>query len=142
MSRRTPAAVTTVDLPSGRTLEIVHPRAGAAYTRVKPPAPSPDRDLAVCAMCDSDLVEPTRWERAGDGHWALDLRCPNCEHSSAGVYSDECVDSLDERLDAGAMLIVRDLGRFEHANMTDDVERFIRALHADAILPEDFDPQT
>ena len=31
-----------------------------------------------------------------------------------------------------------DLKRLAHANMTDQIERFIGALQADLILPEDF----
>jgi hypothetical protein len=54
------------------------------------------------------------------------------------VFSQECVDRFDERLDAGMTAVVQDLKKLEQANMADDVERFIGALRAGAILPEDF----
>ena len=138
MSRRTPNAVTTVDLPSGRTLEVVYPQAGDPYTRVRPVEPTEDRDLAVCERCSRDLVEPTVWEPAGAACWRIVLYCPNCDHTSEGVFSEERADDLDSYLDDAAALMVSDLKRLEHANMIDDVERFIGALAADAILPEDF----
>ena len=137
MSQRPPHVVSTVDLPSGKTLEVVKPENGAPYTRVKP-APAGDRDLCVCERCSSELVEPVEWFAAGHERWRVALRCPNCEHFSEGVFSQECVDRFDERLDDGTGVLVNDLKRLRQANMAEDVERFIGALHADAILPEDF----
>ena len=140
MSRRMPShrLVETVDLPSGKTLEVVYTAAGEPFTRVKPVEEKLDRDLAACERCSCRMVEPTDWSGAGAGLWRVALRCPNCEHRSEGVFSQECVDRFDERLDEGTAEMVRDLRRLEQANMADDVERFSAALAADAILPEDF----
>ena len=129
--------VRTVDLPSGKTLEVVYPEAGEPFTRVRP-VPPQDRDLCLCEACGSDLVEPTAWESAGPERWRVALRCPNCEHISEGVFSQSCVDRYDERLDDGTAALVGDLKELERANMADDVERFIGALQAGAIAPEDF----
>lgn len=129
--------VRTVDLPSGKTLEVVYPEAGEPFTRVRPVALQ-DRDLCICEACSSDLVEPVGWETAGSESWRVTLRCPNCEHLSEGVFSQECVDRFDERLDEGTSALVTDLKRLEHAAMVEDVERFVGALLAGAILPEDF----
>ena len=129
--------VRTVDLPSGKTLEVVYPEAGEPFTRVRP-VPAQDRDLCVCEACASDLVEPVEWESAGPERWRVSLRCPNCEHRAEGVFSQECVDRFDESLDEGTGALVADLKRLEHAAMIEDVERFIGALLAGAILPEDF----
>jgi hypothetical protein len=129
--------VRTVDLPSGKTLEVVYPEAGEPFTRVRPAAPQ-DRDLCVCEVCTSELVEPVEWESAGDECWRVTLRCPNCDHRCDGVFSQECVDRFDERLDDGTGALVADLKRMEQAAMAEDVERFVGALLAGAILPEDF----
>lgn len=129
--------VRTVDLPSGKVLEIVYPEAGDPFTRVRP-IPAEDRDLCACQACAGELVEPLGWEAAGPERWRVSLRCPNCEHTSEGVFSQECVDRFDARLDDGTAAMVEDLKRLELANMADDVERFIGALQAGAILPEDF----
>ena len=138
MSRRPPQVVSTVDLPSGKTLEIVQPEHGAPYTRVKPAPADEDRDLSICEHCASELVEPVEWAAAGPERWRVVLSCPNCGHWSEGVFSQECVDQLDERLDEGTEILVRELKRLQQVNMADDVERFIGALNVGAILPEDF----
>jgi hypothetical protein len=139
MSRRTPHVVSTVDLPSGKVLEVVQPETGEPYTRIRPTAPAQeDRDLCICEMCASDLVEPVEWAAAGAGCWRISLSCPNCEYWTEGVFSQECVDRFDERLDDGTAVLVNELKRLRQANMAEDVERFSRALQAGAILPEDF----
>ena len=138
MSRRPPHVVSTVDLPSGKILEVVQPEQGAPYTRVKPAPAEEDRDLCVCEVCASELVEPVDWAAAGPGRWRVALSCPNCEYWTEGVFSQECVDRFDERLDEGTTVLVDELKRLRKANMADDVEVFISALQAGAILPEDF----
>ena len=139
MSRRPPQIVSTVDLPSGKVLEVVQPDRGAPYTRVRQPAlDEAERDLSVCEMCASELVEPVEWEAAGPEAWRVALRCPDCEHWSEGVFSQECVDRFDEQLDDGTAVLLADLKRLEQANMSDAVDRFLGALNAGAILPEDF----
>ena len=139
MSRRPPQVVSTVDLPSGKVLEVVQPETGAPYTRVKEPAyQDSDRDLCICERCSSELVEPVEWAAAGPSSWRVALRCPDCEHWTEGVFSQECVDRFDERLDEGTGVLLDDLKRLEQANMSEAVDRFIGALQAGAILPEDF----
>jgi hypothetical protein len=137
MNRRPPHVVSTVDLPSGKILEVVQPEAGKPYTRVKP-APADDRDLSICEHCASGLVEPVEWAAAGPERWRVALSCPNCDHWTEGVFSQECVDRFDERLDEATTVLVSELKRLEHANMADDIERFISAINVGAILPEDF----
>ena len=137
MSHRPPRVVTTIDLPSGKVLEVVQPDAGAPYTRVKV-APAEDRDLCICEQCGSDLVEPAEWSAAGPERWHVALSCPNCAYWTEGVFSQECVDRFDERLDEGTAVLVAELKRLQHAHMAEDVERFVVALDSGAILPEDF----
>ena len=139
MSRRPPQVVSTVDLPSGKVLEVIQPDTGAPYTRLKQSdLQDSDRDLCVCEMCASELVEPVEWASAGPSSWHVALRCPECEYWTEGVFSQECVDRFDERLDDGTAVLLEDLKRLEHANMSEAVERFVGALNSGAILPEDF----
>ena len=138
MSRRPPQVVSTVDLPSGKILEVVKPDGGVPYTRVKTAPADADRDLCICEACSSDLVEPVEWEAAGPERWRVALSCPNCGYWTEGVFSQECVDRFDERLDEGTAVLVAELKRLRNENMADDVERFTAALNAGAILPEDF----
>jgi hypothetical protein len=123
-------SVRRIVLPSGRTIEVVRFQDGESVS-------SPG--LHICPKCDSDLVQPVSWAEAGDGHhWELVLECPNCWWYESGVFDHADVSALEEKLDDGVTAIVRDLQRLTHANMADQIDRFIAALHADVILPEDF----
>ena len=131
-----PHVIRTVELPSGQTLEAVYPQYGAPYTRLRRAV---DRDLSICCECRSRLVEPTSWESAGPMNWRLGLRCPDCLHARQEVVTAEAADRFDEHLDAVMTLMFADLARFEQASMREACERFIGALGAGAILPEDFE---
>lgn len=133
--------VRRVVLPSGRTIEVVQSGSDAALRPVERAAPSTDqprRELHICRECACDLVYPTEWEEAGPECWRVELRCPNCEWSVTGVFPQELVDAFDEKLDDGTEKVVNDLRRLMHANMSEEIDRFAAALHADALLPEDF----
>lgn len=97
-----------------------------------------ERGLHMCPECASPLVAPVAWEQAGPHEWAVTIQCPNCEWWDADVFDEDTVERFDEELDRGTEALVRDLLRLMRANMEDDVERFVVALRADAILPEDF----
>ena len=132
--------VRRVVLPSGRAIEVVY-FDNQAHTEA-PEAPAPlvhdADDLHRCPDCEQDLVYPIEWEEASSTHWEVHLRCPNCEWSHVGVYDQDTVDRFDEELDRGTEALVRDLRRLTRANMEDEIDRFVLALGADAILPEDF----
>jgi hypothetical protein len=131
-------AVKRVVLPSGKTIEIVYfADVGEPAGPSSLPAP-PATELHICPRCDSRLVYPLGWEEAGEDSWSLELRCPNCEWHGEGTFHQPVVERLDEELDHGTQVLVRDLKQLMHANMEEEVERFIAALRADAILPFDF----
>jgi hypothetical protein len=96
------------------------------------------RLLHICPNCDSELVQPIRWSETSDDRWELLLLCPNCEWSEEGGFSHEQLEELEERLDEGLEDMLRDLQRLSQANMADQIDRFVSALHADLILPDDF----
>ena len=48
------------------------------------------------------------------------------------------MDRFDDRLDEAADQLAADLRNFTRANMEEQLDRFVGALQADAILPEDF----
>ena len=121
-------SVRRIVLPSGRHIEVV--RLGE-HTQVA-------RSLHICPECNSELVQPIDWTEAPDGHWNLILHCPNCDWSTEGRYTQHQVRELEDRLDEGLADMLRDLQRLAQANMADQVDRFVVALHADQVLPEDF----
>ncbi|MEA2167107.1 MAG: hypothetical protein QOF76_407 [Solirubrobacteraceae bacterium] len=127
--------VRRVVLPSGRSIEVVY------FENEPVPAvtsPAHVEDLHVCPACEQHLVYPLEWEEHSATHWEVELRCPNCEWHTIDTYAQDVVDRFDEELDRGTEALVRDLKRLTRANMEEEVERFLAALSADAILPEDF----
>jgi hypothetical protein len=101
-------------------------------------AASPAPPLHVCELCSSDLVQPVEWHEAAPRTWNVTLRCPNCQHDRNGNFSQEVVDELDETLDAGFTTLLAELQELMASNMADEIDRFVSALNAGAILPEDF----
>ena len=138
MSQHNSNYVRRVGLPSGRAIEVVYFENQTAADAPLVPARREDLDLHVCPECDKGLVYPVEWEEASSTHWVVELRCPNCEWESVGLYDQETVDRFDEELDRGTEALVRDLKRLTRANMEEEVERFSSALASDAIWPMDF----
>ena len=116
-------------LPSGKSIEVVR------FNDEGAPATS---GLHVCPDCHSELVQPVAWAEAPEHRWELLLYCPNCRWSDEGIYSQQEVEDLEERLDAGLADMLDDLQRLAQSNMADPVDRFKAALDAEHILPEDF----
>ena len=123
-------SVHRIVLPSGRKIEVVR-----FHDRGATPATGP---LHVCPTCDSPLVQPIEWNEASEEQWELLLRCPNCEWCDEGIFEQESVEELEEHLDSGLAELLGDLHRLTQANMADEIDRFVSALDADLILPEDF----
>ena len=121
--------VRKVTLPSGKTIEVI------SFDDDLGPA---QRDLHECPECESQLVYPVAWDEAEGGGWEVTLRCPNCEWGVSDTFDEERIQRFDETLDRGTEALVADLRKLTRANMEDDVERFINALHAEYVLPEDF----
>ena len=138
MSRRADKGqyVRRVVLPSGRAIDVVYfepppdERAGDVS--------GPVRELHECPSCQCDLVYPVEWEEVSPTHWEVLLRCPNCEWTEVGTFDQPTVDRFDKRLDTGTEILQCDLRRMQQANMAERIDQFVRALDADAILPEDF----
>jgi hypothetical protein len=126
-----------VTLPTGQSVDVLYVE-GDGRAAAPPPAPRREAGLHVCPECSSSLVAPVAWEQAGPREWAVTIQCPNCEWWDADVFDEATVERFDEELDRGTEALVRDLLRLMRANMEDDVDRFVAALRADAILPEDF----
>jgi hypothetical protein len=133
--------VKRVVLPSGKTIEVVYFK----DVPTEPPAeapqeqhPEPDQQLHICFECESELVYPVEWREAGPENWTVLLHCPDCDVHREGVFTQETVERFDEELDRGSEVLARDYGKLMRANMAEEIERFVGALQADAILPEDF----
>jgi hypothetical protein len=141
--------VKRVVLPSGKTIEVVYfketdlpqpaePPVDDIPAVPAPPPAEPHQELHICVECSSELVYPVQWEESGPVNWNVLLHCPNCDVYREGIFTQETVESFDEELDRGADALARDYKRLMRANMAEEIERFVGALHSDAILPEDF----
>ncbi len=94
--------------------------------------------LHICFHCAGELVYPLDWSEEGPRHWRIVLRCPECESRREGVFDQAAVERLDDELDRGSSALLGDLRRMTHANMSEEIEFFARALDADLIMPSDF----
>jgi hypothetical protein len=145
--------VKRVVLPSGKTIEVVYFREAEAHVGEVPlneapmadeanaveHAPAePHQELHVCMDCFSELVYPVHWEESGPENWDVLLHCPNCDVYREGVFAQETVEAFDEELDRGGDALARDYKRLMRANMAEEIDRFVGALEAGAILPDDF----
>ncbi|MEK6227725.1 MAG: hypothetical protein AABM31_00175 [Actinomycetota bacterium] len=127
-----------VVLPSGRTIEVVYFKDAAVEAKPAAPGVQPDQALHSCNSCGSNLVYPLTWEEAGENAWAVSLRCPDCEARRDGIFNQNTVEAFDEELDLGTDALTSDYRRLCRANMADEIDLFVAAIEADAILPEDF----
>jgi hypothetical protein len=142
--------VKRVVLPSGKTIEVVYfketdlpqpavePPVGDIPAVPEVPPAEPHQELHICAECSSELVYPVQWEESGPVNWNVLLHCPNCDLYREGIFTQETVETFDEALDRGADALARDYKSLMRSNMAEEIDRFIGALAADAILPEDF----
>lgn len=123
-------SVHRIILPSGRKIEVVRFEDEGTRTGTRP--------LHICPECGCDLVQPLAWSETEDERWDLELGCPNCQWWTEGVFDQSAVEDLEEHLDEGLAAMLADLQRLTQANMVEEVDRFVSALDAEHILPEDF----
>jgi hypothetical protein len=83
-------------------------------------------------------VYPLRSGEAGPKHWLLTLRCPDCESIREGLFTSDAVELFAEELDDGELVLLCALASLAEERMSEAVEFFIRALHADLIVADDF----
>jgi hypothetical protein len=112
-------------------------------TSLSPPIADPrpgrlDERLLECGGCRSTLMHPADCQEDGPDHWHIELRCPNCGDRKWARCDLEMLDAIDRELDRAEAEIEADLARMTRANMADYLTRFVSALDAGAIEPDDF----
>lgn len=99
----------------------------------------PDQlDLHICRDCASDLVHPLDWVEYGDWHWTVTLYCPDCDQTRSGVFEQVAVELFDEQLDRGTHTMLALVQALETERLQRDADRFVAALNAGYVMPEDF----
>jgi hypothetical protein len=103
------------------------------------PGVSPcEKGMHCCPSCESVLVQPIDWQEQGDGHWNVELSCPECDWRGRDSYPQSEVDRYDGELDRGGQELIEGLRALTRANMKEEADRLAAALARDSILPDDF----
>lgn len=135
-----------VELPGGRRIEVVYLDSRNSETHASAERPSadalrtPEEALHVCPCCAGVLVHPLDWTEESPGQWRVLLRCPDCDEQREGVFGQALIERLDDELDRATAEMLSDLRQITHANMSEEIDRFARALELDLIGPGDFRP--
>jgi hypothetical protein len=144
-----------VALPGGKIIEVVYfsEPEGDETAHDRPPVPEvrvdatdplalldmdEESDLDICPQCESELVFPLSWEERPDYLWRITRRCPTCEWTHTGEFTQDEVELYDVALNEGTEELLVTLRNFARANMEDDVELLIALIRDDRIQPMDF----
>ena len=96
-------------------------------------------DLHVCDTCDRDFIVPISVVDLIDrDRCIVELECMNCGTASLRVHDDRSLMELDRQLDVAQNLMREAVEVLEIADELERVDRFVRALRDDHVLPEDF----
>ena len=96
-------------------------------------------DACICTACSRDFVVPISVVDLIDhDRCVVELQCMNCGTASLRVHEDRELMELDRHLDHAQDQMRESLEILEISDDLDRVDRFVRALRDDHILPEDF----
>ncbi|HEV2768996.1 MAG TPA: hypothetical protein VGV40_02270 [Solirubrobacteraceae bacterium] len=96
-------------------------------------------NLHVCRSCGLGFVMPTQiLDILDDGRRLVELTCANCRLRVMGAHDHAALEALEDELEHGYAQICAACERLARENERAAVETFAAALHAGAILPEDF----
>ena len=134
-----------IALPGGREIEVVYfsdpddVTAGAAWEAdtFSDAVGAASAELHVCRECASDMVYPVDWSE-DDGIWTILRRCPECDWTHEGRFTQEEAEDFDDALTDGSEEMLCALRRMARRNMQEDVKRLIAAIRDDHIQPIDF----
>ena len=96
-------------------------------------------DLHVCRGCGLGFVTATQLlDVLADGRRLVELTCANCRLCVVGAHGHAALEALEDELERGYAQVCAACERLGRENEREEVETFVAALHAGAILPEDF----
>jgi hypothetical protein len=96
--------------------------------------------LHLCGSCRHPFVVPEAiLEVLGQGEqYVVELRCGDCGWAHVGAYPAAALEELDRELDRAQAEIEAALEVCELIEELERIDRFVEALNAGLILPEDF----
>jgi hypothetical protein len=92
----------------------------------------------TCAACGSDLIFPIDWEDTSRATCLVTLRCPECRMEYGETLERWRIERFVAQLHAQKRALAKELARFTVSSFVLDIERFVAALKADHIQPDDF----
>jgi hypothetical protein len=122
-------------LPDGSDAELLLTDQEARDLRRRPGSEAAE---ILCGACGSDLVFPLEWDNDSRTTWQVTLRCPECGATSAEHMECWRVERLVAQLHGQKRALARELARFVVSAFVVEAERFVAALKAGHIQPEDF----
>lgn len=127
-----------ITLPTGNVVEVVYEHGCAQTVEEEIVVVDVGRELHCCSRCCSPLLQPVDWAPAGDEHWAIIVRCPECELVEELLAGQQQCEAYDEVLQESERILVEGLSELRMEIAEDEVEAFVSALRCDLIVPEDF----
>jgi len=91
-----------------------------------------------CRSCGSDLVHPLAWESTSEEVWLLQLRCPECELVFDIALNRYSMERYVTQLHSQKRALAHDLAYWDLACFREDMERLLRLIGDDTVLPADF----
>jgi hypothetical protein len=122
-------------LPDGSDAEVL---VTAQEARDLRRGAGPEPADITCAACDSDLVFPIDWENTSQTTWLVTLRCPECRTEYGETLERWQIERFVAQLHSQKRALAKELARFTVSSFLLDTERFVAALKAGHIQPEDF----
>ena len=92
----------------------------------------------LCGSCGSDLVFPVDWESRCQTMWLVTLRCPECDAEYDEPMERWRIERFVAQLHTQKRALARELARLTLSAFALEAERFVAALWAGHIRPEDF----
>jgi hypothetical protein len=97
------------------------------------------RQPHLCRVCRRPFVTPLSVvSLVSEEAYVVELQCSNCEDSTVTLLDEHQMERLDRELDRQSGGLRHTLAELELADELDEIDRFVEALQAGHILPEDF----
>lgn len=109
------------------------------YAGMAEEAELPDSPVS-CIDCDSGFLYPTEVIEglSSANRCLLVCRCGNCGKNQQRVCSRDTRDFLEDKVQQGQTAIAEKIRDLKHEEFEEWIDRFVTALNAELILPEDF----
>ena len=92
----------------------------------------------MCPECGSDKACPMEWAEAGEHHWWLRIRCPECDAWVQATIANSLAAALDVVLNRQQAQIAAALAELEAEAMAANADLLAAALELDLVNADDF----